>query len=81
MKALILALLTAAIVTPQGDVRDTAGNKIGTVKPNPLGGFDVYSRDGTRLGRGRATPDGRTIELLKPDGERGLRTPTSKGKR
>lgn len=81
MRWLLIAFLTAAVVTPHGEILDPAGKKIGIIKPNPLGGFDIYAKDGaTRLGHGRSAPDG-TIELRDRAGNRGISIDTKGGKR
>jgi hypothetical protein len=70
----VVAFFSAAILLAQAstsDVFDKNGRRVGIVKENPYGGFDLYDKDFNRLGYGRASPyDPSVIELFDSKGNR-----------
>lgn len=45
------------------------------LRRNPAtGGYDIYDRNGDRIGYGRPPTKDGTIELFSPDGTRGIKT-------
>jgi hypothetical protein len=89
MKQILAAVAVAAFVLAwaamaadklttidKGSAFDAKGNRVIEIRPNPLGGFDVYDTRGRRIGSGRESPYGPgTIELYGPDGTRGIELP------
>jgi hypothetical protein len=63
MVLIVAGILLAQVST--GDVFDKDGGRLGTIRENPYGGFDLYDKDFKRRGYGKTSPyDPTVIELF-----------------
>ena len=75
--ALVVVGGTAAAVAPAvaGNSLDARllnrdGSAVGSIRQEPLGRYSLFDTQSRRLGYGRESADGRTIEFFAPDGRR-----------
>lgn len=72
--ALLAGLTHAAVAaaggTIDGRIFDRDGKRIGEIRRDRWGGYEIFDEKSRRLGYGRESSDGRTIEFFAPDGRR-----------
>ena len=53
-----------------GRLLDRDGKAVGSIRQEPSGRYSLFDTESRRLGYGRESADGRTVEFFAPDGRR-----------
>ena len=74
---LVVVISPAIAVAPaaagsrlNGRLLDRDGKVVGSIRQEPVGRYSLFDAQSRRLGYGRESADGRTIEFFAPDGRR-----------